>query len=89
MYQIDLFLILFFTYLLQVSIHMVLCYKIMKYERIISGFVDFMMKANSFYPLMLQIILGRKNSPFIMKLFRINFLLALIVFISMIFMIIY
>lgn len=77
----NLFHIFFVIYFLQVIIHFILLYKIMKLEKIISGFADFMMKANSVYPLVLQILLGKKkNNSLVIKLFRLNSIIALIIF---------
>lgn len=81
--------ILFILYFIQGIIHIILCYKIMKHEKIISGLMDFMISGSSGYILLLQIFLGkRKNNLFITNLFRINFIIAIIIFISMLFIII-
>lgn len=90
MYPIDLFSILFIIYFLQVILHFILCYQIMKSKKIISGLMDFMMKANSALPLLLQIFLGKeKDNSLLIKLFRANLMIALMIFISMILLIIW
>lgn len=89
MFNINLFSILFIIYFMQVIIHIVLCYKIMKSEKIISSLMDFVMNANSGYLLLFQVFLGRtKNRSFIAKLFRINLLIAINIFILMILIIV-
>lgn len=78
-----LFPILFIVYIIQVNIHLILSYKIFKQEKAISGFGDFMFKSASLYPLMFKILLGKRNSSSLAKLYRINFFSALAIFVLM------
>ena len=83
MQQTYLFPILFIVYIIQVNIHLILSYKIFKQGKAISGFGDFMLKSASLYPLMFKILLGKRNSSPLAKLYRINFFSALTIFVLM------
>ena len=78
------FPILFVVYLLQVNIYLILSYKILKQEKAFSKFSDFILKFNSFYPLIFKILIGKRNNSFLAKLYRFNFFSALAIFILMI-----
>lgn len=84
-YATNLFIfpILSIVYIIQVNIHLILSYKIFKQEKAISGFGDFMLKSASLYPLMFKILLGKRNSSPLAKLYRINFFSVLAIFVLM------